>query len=200
MLWRILTVLRRAYNMKDAKLFFFFLGLLLICAPMGAGSGGRVSTAPVAVAAATSTTQPEWTKKLVERKKEGISPVTLRQVSAADQDDFDRVVFEFKDNQVPGYRVEYVPIIKDEAETVHKVFGKAFIRVDINPAWAHSNETGAPSVKEREKRLNLPVVIEYKQVVDFEEVVSYALGLSGRKPFRVTEMLNPARLVIDVKH
>lgn len=184
--------------MKAAKLFFFVLGLLLMCAPPGAGSGGQVSTAPVVAAAPTA--QPEWTKKLVERKKDGISPVTLRQVSAADQDDFDRVVFEFKDNQVPGYRVEYVPIIKDEAGTVHKLFGKAFMRVDMNPAWAHSNETGAPSVKEREKRLNLPVVIEFKQVEDFEGAVSYALGLSGRKPFRVTEMSNPARLVIDVKH
>lgn len=184
--------------MIAAKLFFFFLGLLLTCAAPGAGSGGQVSTA--LVAAAAPIVQPEWTKKLVERKKDGISPVTLRQVSAADQDDFDRVIFEFKDNQVPGYRVEYVPIITDEAEKVHKLFGKAFMRVDMNPAWAHSNETGAPSVKEREKRLNLPVVIEFKQVEDFEGVVSYALGLSGRKPFRVTEMSNPARLVIDVKH
>jgi hypothetical protein len=186
-------------NMKAVKLFLLFLGLLLMCAPLGAGGRGQVSTALVATAAAPAA-QPEWTKKLVERKKEGISPVTLRQISAADQVDFDRVVFEFKENQVPGYRVEYVPIITDEAETVHKLFGKAFIRVDMNPAWAHSNETGAPSVKDREKRLNLPVVIEFKQVEDFEGVVSYALGLSGRKPFRVTEMLNPARLVIDVKH
>jgi putative component of toxin-antitoxin plasmid stabilization module len=185
--------------MKAATLSFYFLWLLLMCASPGSGSGGQVSNAPVAAAAAP-TTQPEWTKKLVERKKEGISPVTLRQVSAAEQGDFDRVVFEFKDNQVPGYRVEYVPIVTDEAETVHKLFGKAFMRVDMNPAWAHSNETGAPSVKEREKRLNLPVVIEFKQVEDFEGVVSYALGLSGRKPFRVMEMSNPARLVIDVKH
>jgi len=183
--------------MKAAKLFFFFLGLFLMCAPLGAGSVLQVSNAPVA---GSSTTPTEWTKKLVERKKEGISPVTLRQVSAADQDDFDRVIFEFKDNQVPGYRVEYVQSITDEAATVRKLFGKAFMRVDMNPAWAHSNETGAPSVREREKRLNLPVVIEFKQVEDFEGVVSYALGLSKRKPFRVTEMSNPARLVIDVKH
>ncbi|MGB7924162.1 MAG: hypothetical protein WCF57_13045 [Pyrinomonadaceae bacterium] len=141
-----------------------------------------------------------WTNKPVERKKEGIAPITLRQVRAAEQDGFDRIVFEFKDNQVPGYRIEYVAKITDTAERVHKLFGKAFLRIDMNPAWAHSNETGAPSLAEREKRVNLSTIIEFKQVEDFEGVVSYALGLSRKKSFRVTEMSNPARLVIDIKH
>jgi hypothetical protein len=180
--------------MKAVNLFFL-LGLLLMGAPHGDGSA-RTFLAD----SGTTQGKTDWTNKPVERKKEGIATVTLRQVRAADQNDFDRIVFEFKDQDVPGYRIEYVPKITDEAGTERKLFGKAFLRIDMNPAWAHSNETGAPSLAEREKRVNLSTIIEFKQVEDFEGVVSYALGLSRRKPFRVTEMSNPARLVIDIKH
>lgn len=184
----------RAY-MKAVNIFFFLLWLFLTGVAYVDGSARTFSAQ-----SGTAQGEIEWTKKLVERKKEGIATVTLRQVRAADQTDFDRIVFEFKETEVPGYRVEYVASVKDTAGTIHKLFGKAFLRVDMNPAWAHSNETGAPSLTEREKRVNLSTIIEFKQVEDFEGVVSYALGLSGRKPFRVTEMSNPARLVIDIKH
>jgi hypothetical protein len=184
--------------MKAAKSFFSLLGLLLMCALLSGGGSARQFSARAATATPASS---DWTKKPVERKKSGIAPVTLREVRAADQSDFDRVVFEFKGNVVPGYRVEYATSpIMDEAGRVVKLAGKASLRVDLNPAWAHSNETGAPSVKEREKRLNLKKLIEFKQVEDFEGVVTYALGLRKRAPFRVTEMSNPARLVIDIKH
>jgi hypothetical protein len=178
-------------------LFFFSPGLLFMAAlPV-------TRPAPSVSALSAARSEPtEWTKKPVERKKEGIPTVTLREVRAADQSKFDRVVFEFKEAQaVPGYRVEYVASpIKDTADRVVKLYGKAFLRIDLSPAIAHSIETGAPSLGEREKRLNLKTVIEFKQVEDFEGVVTYALGLSRKKPFQVTEMLNPARLVIDIKH
>lgn len=184
-------------NMKACKSFYFFLGLLLIAAPPETRSARAVSALSSA-----PTQSSEWTKKPVERKKEGIATVTLREVRAADQSKFDRVVFEFKEAQaVPGYHVEYISMpIKDTADRVVKLYGKAFLRVDLNPAVAHSIETGAPSLGVREKRVNLKTVIEFKQVEDFEGVVTYALGLSRKKPFQVTEMLNPARLVIDIKH
>jgi len=183
--------------MKACKSFFFFLGLLFIVAPPETRSARSVSASSAAPVQSN-----EWTKKPVERKKEGIATVTLREVRAADQSKFDRVVFEFKEAQaVPGYRVEYVSLpIKDTADRVVKLYGKAFLRVDLSPAIAHSIETGAPSLGEREKRVNLKTVIEFKQVEDFEGVVTYALGLSRKKPFQVTELLNPTRLVIDIKH
>jgi hypothetical protein len=181
--------------MKAVNIYFFLLWLLLTGAAYVDGSARTFSAQ-----SGTAQGEIEWTKKLVERKKEGIATVTLRQVRAADQTEFDRIVFEFKETEAPGYRVEYIDSVKDTAGTVHKLAGKAFLRVDMNPAWAHSNETGAPSLTEREKRVNLSTIIEFKQVEDFEGVVSYAVGLSRRKPFRVTEMSNPARLVIDIKH
>lgn len=182
--------------MKAVNLSFLLIVLFLAGAPHVETSARTFR----ATQKRTAQGKNDWTNKLVERKREGIATVTLRQVRAADQTDFDRIVFEFKDSEVPGYRIAYVPSITDEAGKVHKLFGKAFLRVDMNPAWAHSNETGAPSLAESEKRVNLSTIIEFKQVDDFEGVVSYALGLSRRKPFRVTEMLNPARLVIDIKH
>ena len=188
----------RKTKMKAYHLFCFSLGLLFIVALPQVRGARAVSALSVAPTPETN----GWTKKPVERKKEGIAIVTLREVRAADQSTFDRVVFEFKEAQaVPGYRVEYASTpIKDEADRVVKLFGKAVLRIDLSPALAHSLDTGAPSLGEREKRLNLKTVIEFKQVEDFEGVVTYGLGLSRKKPFRVTEMLNPTRLVIDIKH
>jgi hypothetical protein len=188
----------RKTKMKASHLFCFSLGLLVMLALPQA----RAARSVYALSAADAPETNAWTKKPVERKKEGIPIVTLREVRAADQSKFDRVVFEFKEAQaVPGYRVAYVSEpIHDEADRVVKLYGKAVLRVDLNPALAHSIDTGAPSLGEREKRLNLKTVIEFKQVEDFEGVVTYGLGLSRKKPFRVTEMLNPTRLVIDIKH
>jgi hypothetical protein len=35
---------------------------------------------------------------------------------------------------------------------------------------------------------------------DFEAKVSFVLGLNSKKPYRVVELQNPTRLIIDVKN
>jgi hypothetical protein len=35
---------------------------------------------------------------------------------------------------------------------------------------------------------------------DFEGKVVFVLGLVSKKPYRVVELQNPTRLVVDVKH
>jgi hypothetical protein len=43
-------------------------------------------------------------------------------------------------------------------------------------------------------------VKEIELSCDFEGEVSWVLGLSARKPYRVHELSDPARLVIDIQH
>ena len=48
-------------------------------------------------------------------------------------------------------------------------------------------------------KLNLPILNEIKNIDSSEGVMSYALDLQGRHPFRVSTLANPARLVVDIK-
>jgi hypothetical protein len=132
--------------------------------------------------------------------KPGLGVVVLHDVRAAGQQGFDRVVFEFEGEDVPGYRVGYVDkaIQCGSGEPV-ELAGKAFLEVRMTPAQAHT-EAGAPTVRNREWRLDLPVVKEIESICDFEADVTWALGLGSRKAFRVQTLENPARLVIDLDH
>ncbi|HWM94790.1 MAG TPA: hypothetical protein VN493_28815 [Thermoanaerobaculia bacterium] len=142
----------------------------------------------------------EGTTEASEKQRPDLHPALLREVRAASQQGFDRVVFEFEGSAVPGYRVEYV----DEAvqcgsgETV-QVAGSSWLQVRLTPANAHT-EAGEPTVRERERHLDLPVLKELESTCDFEAEVTWVLGLASRRPYRVQELSSPARLVVDVGH
>jgi hypothetical protein len=123
----------------------------------------------------------------------------LRDVRAAGQDGFDRVVFEFEGSLVPGYRVGYVDsaVQCGSGEPV-EVAGAARLQVRLIPAQAHT-EAGEPTVRERERRPGLAVLHEMKSACDFEADVTWLLGLATRSRFRVQELYGPPRLVIDIK-
>jgi hypothetical protein len=141
------------------------------------------------------------TTDAVEQRRPALDPVVLRDVRAAAQATFDRVVFEFQAPQVPGYRVAYA---EDPArdcgsgETVH-VDGALQLIVRLSPAQAHT-EDGIVTVKEHERHLMLPVVRELEMSCDFEGEVSWVLGLAARRGYRVTELAMPPRLVVDIQH
>jgi hypothetical protein len=135
-----------------------------------------------------------------EKQRPDALIAVLREVRAAGQPGFDRVVFEFEGSAVPGYRVEYVgqPMQCGSGEPV-EVAGEARLQVRLVPAQAHTEE-GEPTVRERERRLDLPVLRELESTCDFEADVTWVLGLASRRPYRVQELSSPARLVIDVGH
>lgn len=123
----------------------------------------------------------------------------LRDVRTGDQQTFDRVVFEVEGPKLPEYDVEYV------ARPTHcgsgnpaKVDGAAFLQVRLTPARAHT-EAGAPTVPTLQRKVRLPVVREIRATCDFEGEVTWVVGLAARKEFRVLELSEPARLVIDIE-
>lgn len=142
----------------------------------------------------------EGTTEATEKQRPDALVAVLREVRAAGQEGFDRVVFEFEGSAVPGYRVGYVeqPAQCGSGEAV-KVAGSARLQVQIIPAQAHT-EAGEPTVRERERRLDLPVLKELESTCDYEADVTWVLGLASRRPYRVQELSGPARLVIDVGH
>ncbi len=154
-----------------------------------------------AAAPATSTDAFLGRTDPVEAQRPAIDPAVLSDVRAAAQATFDRVVFEFQTPAVPGYRVAYAEgPVRDcgSGETVD-VQGASQLIVRLSPAQAHT-ETGIVTVKGQERLLALPVLRELQLSCDFEGEVSWVLGLSALRPYRVSELPAPPRLVVDIQH
>jgi hypothetical protein len=72
--------------------------------------------------------------------------------------------------------------------------GNAGILVTIRGADEHTAFTGATDIKP-----GYPVLLEARQLQDFEGVVQWGLGLSKSACYRAFILTNPARLVIDIQ-
>jgi hypothetical protein len=113
---------------------------------------------------------------------------------------FDRVVLEFLGSGVPGYRVEYVdrPNIECGSGDSTPVAGDAWLSITLRGTQAHTDE-GKATVQPRERRLQMPVVKELEFTCDYEGVVQIVLGVARPNQYRVTELQNPTRLIVDVQ-
>jgi hypothetical protein len=108
---------------------------------------------------------------------------------------FDRVVFEFA-NHVAPWTVGYVPkpITEDPSGQDLPVAGFWVLQVRLFPADG-SGYTGS-----RRIAADTTQVAELVQRGDFEAVLSWVIGTRSQVPFRVSTLLDPPRLVIDVSH
>lgn len=159
------------------------------------------STAPGSQAAQPEEPKnPEWTAGLVDVKRSGFAPVTLREVRTARNEGFDRLVLQFDGDQLPGYHVEYVdkPVIKCGSGDPTEVAGQGWLQIRVQPAQAH--EGAQVTVAERERKPGLPLVQELELTCDFEGEVTWVLGVKSPNKYRVMELKGPTRLVVDVQH
>jgi hypothetical protein len=182
------------------------------------GEDGRlpafVSDTPVATpdpAVAASDTPPpakaqepagtgQWTASTSEVRRGGGAGV-VRGLRFARNEGFDRMVIDFGQGAtIPGWNIEYI----DRAERCGSgdavsVAGQGRLRVRLRTAQAH-DDAGTPTVRQREMAFNsMGVLREMKMICDFEGDVEILLGVTQPKPYRVLELQNPSRLVIDVQ-
>ena len=166
------------------------------------GGPGAASAAEVSAQAADAGAD-TWTAGVVKRERNRAVPgsVTLTAVRAARQEGFDRVVFEFAGDTLPGYHLEYVdrPIIRCGSGEPTEVEGQGWLQVRLNGAQAHT-DAGKPTVAPRERKLELGVLRELEHTCDFEGEVTWVLGLQKPNRFRVLELKAPTRLVVDVRN
>jgi hypothetical protein len=135
----------------------------------------------------------------VERSVPGV--VTLQAVRSGRHDGFDRVVFEFDGDFVPGYHIEYIdrPVRACGSGHVVELPGDAWLEIRMPTVRAHT-EAGEATIQNRQRRPNLPVVKGLALTCDFEAVVTWALGVSTPNPYRVVELADPPRIALDVRH
>ena len=144
----------------------------------------------------------------------GVEPVTIKSnpdpISGAallrdvrvgshpEQGGWDRIVFEFADVRPPG-EVRYVQQASQCGSGFPVVLpGTAMLLVAFQSANAHT-DAGQPTVANRE--INGPggVILQSRQICDFEAHVDWAIGLRSQQRFKVTLLTNPTRVVIDIK-
>jgi len=141
------------------------------------------------------------TAGIVEKSRADLRPVTLRDVRTALHPGFDRVVFEFAGAELPGYHPEYIdkPVRQCASGEVVPIAGDGWLQVRLVPAQAHT-ESGEPTIRERERRLDYPVLRELESTCDFEGHAEWVLGVTSPNRYRVLELTGPPRLVVDVRH
>ena len=140
------------------------------------------------------------TEKTELKLYDPVPPSTLAAVRTAAHDGFDRIVFEFTD-QSPGYLVDYSdePIRSCGSGDKVDLSGKARLKIRFSPAKAHTDD-GKPTVSFNDLKTGLTQIVELKRTCDFEAEVEWGVGIAEKKLYRVTELRDPSRIVIDVKH
>jgi hypothetical protein len=195
--------------------------MLLVVAGFGAagcGSSSHSSEPPPATTAAVTTTvtapAPSTTEPTDTLPGAGTAPVVapatangtslLDRVAVGRHPGYDRVVFGFRTQGLPGYRVEYVqpPLKEDGSGNPVSVAGNAYVVVRMEPASGFDVSTGeGVLVYKGPKRLpGASVVKEVVRTGDFEAVLSWAVGLEAKVPFRVTTATSPSRLIVDFRN
>ncbi len=142
----------------------------------------------------------EGTAGAVEKKIPEVHTVELRSVRAAKHPGFDRVVFEFSGNALPGYRTEYIdkPVRRCGTGDAVEMAGQGWLKIRMTPARAH-DDAGRATVGPSEQRPGLPVLLQLSPTCDFEGELSFVLGVASPNRYRVLELRDPPRIVVDVR-
>ena len=145
-----------------------------------------------------------WTTRPVARRHGAAQPTYVRNIRVGHHQGFDRVVFEFS-GVMPNYRVEYLRSRYYESEAGRQritIAGTVFVQVGLNVIPADEEQLKLHDQKDfiPKGRLKLPTVREIEDAQLFEGYYDFLLGIRVRKPFRVGELADPLRLVIDFKN
>lgn len=146
------------------------------------------------------TSQQQWTAGAYDQVRTLRGAVVLSDVRVGVNQGFDRVVLEFLGSAAPGYRVEYVdrPVRRCGSGDATSIAGDAALSITLRATQAH-DERGQVTVQQRERRLQMPVIKEVEMVCDFEGVVQVVLGVARPNRYRITELQNPTRIIVDVQ-
>ena len=184
----------------------------------GCGSSSPPQTEPPAAGTTTATVPATTTTGIDPLAGADTTPVAvaatatdttlLERLAVGRHEGYDRVVFQFRGNGLPGYRVEYVqpPFAEDGSGNPVSIDGKAFVSVRMEPASGFDLNTGEGQlVYKGPKRIDgsaagTSVVQQLVRTGDFEAVLTWVIGLEEKVDFRVTTADSPSRLIVDFRN
>jgi hypothetical protein len=168
-------------------------------APQPPGDAAAVPDQAVSVDDAP--TPVEWTAGDTRIEHSIAGTAVQTEVRAARNEGFDRVVLEFAGDELPSYAIEYIdrPVRQCGSGHVVPMAGDGWLSIRLEPARAHDEE-GRATIEDRELRTDLPILLELTITCDFEAHVEWVLGVASPNRYRVMELREPTRLVVDVRH
>ena len=116
---------------------------------------------------------------------------------------FDRMVIDLGANPAPGYFVQYTDGVHTpgEGRLIPMAGGATLTITALAPSY---DDNGVSTVPWRwGTHIAQPQFRTFRDVVfagSFEGETTFGLGVRARLPFRVLQLENPSRLVIDVAH
>jgi len=146
-----------------------------------------------------------WTTKPFSRAHGPASESSyIKIVRAAKNASFDRVVFEFQ-GPVPNYRIEYLKSrIYENESGRHRIRlpGNVFLQLNFFVIPFDDTQEKYTDARNFVPKGNLAMrsLRSVKDETIFEGYYDFLVGMRSKVPFRVTELSNPSRLVIDFKH
>ena len=126
----------------------------------------------------------------------------LTSIDVSSVEGHDRVVFEFS-NGVPGYDIRYVerPIVADGSGQEIEVAGSDVLQARFEPALdADLTKEDAPRTYFGPARFtpnDAEVVAELVRTGGFEAVLTWAIGMKQKAPFKVSTLADPPSVVVD---
>ena len=133
----------------------------------------------------------------VERSRRSRPAPEVVSVQTMEQEGYDRVVFTFE-GPMPGYQVRYVSRVTDAAGERLPLRGQAFLAVAFQPARAHDPD-GEATFPTAAITPGYPALRQVRFADDFEGQVAFGIGVADRGGFRVSELRDPTRVVVDVR-
>jgi hypothetical protein len=133
----------------------------------------------------------------VERSRRSRSTPEVVSVQTVEKEGYDRVLFTFE-GPMPGYQVRYVSRVTDAAGERLPLRGQAFLAVAFQPARAHVPD-GEATFPTAAITPGYPALRQVRFAGDFEGQVAFGIGVADRGGFRVSELRDPTRVVVDVR-
>ena len=133
----------------------------------------------------------------VERSRRSRPAPEVVSVQTMEQEGYDRVLFTFE-GPMPGYQVRYVSRVTDAAGERLPLRGQAFLAVAFQPARAHDPD-GEATFPTAAITPGYPALRQVRFADDFEGQVAFGIGVADRGGFRVSELRDPTRVVVDVR-
>lgn len=149
-----------------------------------------------------------WTTRVVERQHETAETAYtayLKVVRVEKHNGFDRTIFEFQ-GPLPNYSFRYLdrPFYNNEDESKERIriAGRAFIQAGFYFIRADETQLNLAEAAgfSPQGKLRMPALRQLADRGVWEGGYDFVLGVRARQPFRVTELANPSRVVIDLKH
>ena len=170
----------------------------------GTTAGTRAPTTTATTPASSATTGAAAWSTAARTGPGGTQPpdgpsAKLGAIRAARHPGYDRVVFQFEGAEVPGYRIEYVREITlgETDDQFLTLQGGALVQATFQGSASEDYRPGTQTVPDK-LTLGLAQVKQIGLAEDWEGVVRLGIGLDHRAGFRVLELHDPARVVVDL--